>query len=211
MFDLVKSFDFSSLITKRDETLACRDIDAIIDAGMWGRSNPRFQTNANVFDEFNDKEWKEHWAKIAHTFYASCHMYAQKYLPMHSYRSWGMKTNASCEYRERWVLWHNHTDKNEKSLSGIYYLKIPDSYDLKTAGTEFVLRTREKAEEFKDAEPDFTVEPKLGHWHIWPSHLYHRPVVPHGEEWRYIVSADYVFDIDTSGFILNTEMPRWEI
>ena len=60
-------------------------------------------------------------------------------------------------------LWHNHDhDPTTKTVSGVYYMHIPDDVsDLEMAGTEL-------APEGVEAEGRYFAPWKTGHWMIYP-------------------------------------------
>jgi hypothetical protein len=69
------------------------------------------------------------------------------------------------------------------TLSGVYYLHIPEGTNLKTSGTEFAPNGPEAGE-------TIMAPAKIGQWIIFPGKSWHRPGILEKKEWRYIVAAD---------------------
>jgi hypothetical protein len=67
---IVKTYDYSSLITDSDEEDACHIIKKIIDAGGYFTNSPPFQTNVNLFGR-----QEAVWLKYRMTFLTSVFLY----------------------------------------------------------------------------------------------------------------------------------------
>lgn len=93
-----------------------------------------------------------------------------------------VKTECRCymDYWDNYKLknrdeqWHIHEGS---TLSGIFYLRIPDSMNKEICGTEFL-------------DPDIYIEPQINHWLIFPSGTLHRPGVADTNDRRYVLAAD---------------------
>ena len=97
-----------------------------------------------------------------------------------------MTSNATVEDRND--LWHtHHLTKQNKSISGIFYLHIPeDVLNFDMSGTEMAPNGMENPERV-------FVRPTPYSWLIYPSNVYHRPTPPQSNQFRYIVAADMEF------------------
>ena len=86
------------------------------------------------------------------------------------------------------TLWHNHDhDKSTMTVSGVYYMHIPDDVkDLEMAGTEL-------APAGVEAEGRYFAPWKTGHWMIYPGKIWHRPGILQSTQNRFIVAADLEF------------------
>ena len=87
-WETVETFDFSSLITQEDQTLAVKDIEEIIASGNWFKTSPKYQTQENLF-----YRQSEHWLKIKHSFIFSCFMYLKKEVKINNIQSWSFMTS----------------------------------------------------------------------------------------------------------------------
>ena len=116
----------------------------------------------------------------------SCFMYLKKEVKIDTIHSWCYMTTDSIK-EARDALWHTHQYGSERTLSGIYYLHIPDDVtDISTCGTEFAL--------FGPEQPDRWIGPvKQFNWMIYPGKTWHRPCPPQSMKERFVVAADMVF------------------
>jgi len=179
-WETVETFDFSSLITQEDQTLAVKDIEEIIASGNWFKTSPKYQTQENLF-----YRQSEHWLKIKHSFIFSCFMYLKKEVKINNIQSWSfMTSNQTVENRDD--LWHNHQLPNERTLSGIYYLQMPTDADLNTSGTEFAF-------DGVDSPNRWVGPAKPFNWLIYPGKIWHRPTPPQSSQNRFIIAADMIF------------------
>ena len=180
--DTFTKYDFSSIITEVDKQQAMATIKSIIDAGHYFENSPKYQTKENLFARHEDC-----WLKLRMSFIFSVFMYLKTEVPIKNMQAWSfMTSNATTEDRED--LWHtHHLTKQNKSISGIFYLHIPndvDNFDM--SGTEMAPNGME------DPERVF-VRPSPFSWIIYPSNVYHRPTPPQSNQFRYIVAADMEF------------------
>jgi hypothetical protein len=180
-WETFESFDFSNLITDADQESAMIDIREVIKAGKYFTNSPLYQTNVNIFGHPG-----EHWMKFKMSFIFSCFMYLKEEAKIDQIQSWSfMTSNKTVEDREK--LWHTHQYGSERTLSGIYYLHIPDDVtDLNTCGTEFAINGIERPERH-------TVVPEKYKWLIYPGKTWHRPCPPQSSQDRFIIAADMVF------------------
>jgi len=179
--DLVRRYDFSSLITRNDDIQACKIIKSIISEGNYFTNSPKFQTKENIFSR-----QETIWLKYRMSFLFSVFLYLGKEAKVSNMMAWSFMTNlAGAEDREK--LWHHHqrpSNPQAKMLSGVWYLQIPnDVKDIDYCGTEF-------APEGIENENKFYVRPKYGHWIIYPSDLWHRPGIVQSDDYRFVLAAD---------------------
>lgn len=174
-------YDFSSLISDKDEIGAMSSIEEIIQSGQYFKNSPKFQTEKNVFGIQDDV-----WLKLRFSFIFSAFMYLGREVPIHALQAWSFMTNNDV-IENRDDLWHtHHYTPGKTTISGIYYLHIPSDADYKTSGTEFAPRGV--------ADPErLIIEPKPKHWLIYPGKIYHRPTPPQSNNYRYIIAADMEF------------------
>jgi hypothetical protein len=179
-WETIESFDFSSIITAQDQELAKKDIRNLINDGKYFTNSPQYQTNINIFQQPG-----EHWLKFRMSFMMSCFMYLKQEVKIEQIQAWSfMTSNKIQENRDN--LWHTHQYGSERTLSGIYYLHIPNDADLSTSGTEFAYNGVEN--------PDRWINPvKKFNWIIYPGKTWHRPTPPQSSQDRFIVAADMVF------------------
>jgi hypothetical protein len=174
-----EAFDFKGIITAQDQALAKKDILDLIESGNYFKNSPPFQTNQNIF-----QSPEAHWLKLRMSFIFSCFMYLGKEVKIDQIQSWGYMT-SSLTTEDPEAYWHTHQYGTERTLSGIYYLHIPEDADKEKSGTEF-------APEGVD-QPDRWISPVLDyHWLIYPGKTWHRPSVPTSKENRFVVAADMV-------------------
>ena len=174
-------YDFSSTITDKDNNDVCCIVKEIVDSGNYFTNSPKYQTKENVFARKEPV-----WLKLRMSFLMSVFMYLGREVPVSNMMAWSFMTNLDgAEDRE--TLWHNHwhpRNPNNKMISGIYYVHIPDDVaNLDTCGTEFAPNGLEN--------PDrFYVRPQAKSWIVYPSSLWHRPGVVQSSQYRFIVAAD---------------------
>jgi hypothetical protein len=113
-------------------------------------------------------------------------MYLGREVKVSEMMAWSFMTNLQgAENRDN--LWHHHwhpKNPNNKMLSGIYYLHIPDDVkDRDYCGTE--IAPNGAAQDGK-----YFVTPTPGHWIIYPSNTWHRPGIVQSEQYRFVLAAD---------------------
>ena len=179
--ELVRKFNFRSVITEQDDAMACNIIKNIVADGNYFTNSPKFQTKENIFARPEPV-----WLKYRMSFMFSVFMYLGREVKVSDMMAWSFMTNLQgAEDREK--LWHNHwhpKNPNSKMLSGIYYLHIPDDVkDRDYCGTEIAP---------KGAEQDgkYFITPTPGHWIIYPSDTWHRPGIVQSEHYRFVLAAD---------------------
>mgnify|MGYP000019291547 CR=1 FL=1 len=178
--ELVKSYDYSSLLTSADKTQAISCINTIIDSGNYFRNSPPFQTKENLFGRS-----EACWLKYRMTFLTSVFLYLGHEAQVSNMMAWCFKTNLdTVENRDNY--WHHHAKHGGRGISGILYLHIPsDVKDLSTCGTEM-------APNGPDSDGKFYTMPSDHTWHIYPSETWHRPGIVQSEQYRYVLAADIV-------------------
>jgi hypothetical protein len=179
--DTFAKYDFSSVFSKKDTDQAMQVIKSIIDSGNYFENSPKYQTKENIFNRHEDC-----FLKLRMSFIFSCFMYLKTEVPIKNLMAWSfMTSNATNEDRED--LWHtHHLTKQNKSISGIFYLHIPEDADYKTSGTEFATNGVDNPERK-------LLVPSPNSWFIYPSNIYHRPTPPQSSEFRFVVAADLEF------------------
>ena len=179
--EIFRKFDFSSVITKADNQKACEIIKGIIADGNYFTNSPKFQTKENIFSRQETV-----WLKYRMSFLFSVFMYLGREVKVSNMMAWSFMTNLEgAEDREK--LWHDHwhpKNPNNKMLSGIFYLHIPDDVkDRDYTGTEM-------APNGPDGDDKFFVRPTDGSWLIYPSNQWHRPGIVQSNNYRFILAVD---------------------
>lgn len=170
-------YDWTSLINADARKRMTRDIDHCVEQGWYWKNSPPYQTDKNVFG-FNSPEWNN----LKMSFIWSCFAYMNQERQIKAVKSWGYKTNVDTQ-EDRNTYWHQHMRPDCTTLSGVYYLHIPEGTNLETSGTEF-------APNGPESDGHFFAPAKLGQWIIFPGKAWHRPGILEKKEWRYIVAAD---------------------
>lgn len=178
---LVRKFDFSGIITSQDNQEACEIIKDIIADGNYFTNSPKYQTKENIF-----ARPEEVWLKYRMSFLFSVFMYLGREVKVSNMMAWSYMTNLEgAEDREN--LWHDHwhpKNPNNKMLSGLFYLHIPDDVkDRDYAGTEM-------APDGPNSDGKFFVRPTDGNWLIYPSNQWHRPGIVQSNNYRFILAVD---------------------
>ena len=176
--ELVKSYDYSSLITSADKDQAISTINTIIDSGNYFKNSPPFQTQENLFGRP-----EACWLKYRMTFLTSVFLYLGQEARVSNMMAWCFKTNLdTVENRDKY--WHHHEKHGGRGLSGILYMHIPDdAQDLSTCGTEM-------APYGPEGDGKFYVGPNNYTWNIYPSETWHRPGIVQSDKYRYVLAAD---------------------
>ena len=178
---LVRKFNFSSVITAEDDAVACNIIKNIVADGNYFTNSPKFQTKENIFSRPEPV-----WLKYRMSFMFSLFMYLGREVKVSEMMAWSFMTNLQgAEDREK--LWHNHwhpKNPNSKMFSGVYYLHIPsDVKDRDYCGTEIAPNGAEQ-------HGKYFVTPTAGHWIIYPSETWHRPGIVQSAQYRFVLAAD---------------------
>jgi hypothetical protein len=179
--DTFRKFDFSSTISKEDNTTAIGIIKNIVADGNYFKNSPKYQTQENIFARPESV-----WLKYRMSFLFSVFMYLGREVKVNNMMAWSFMTNLEgAEDRE--TLWHNHwhpTNPNAKMLSGIFYLHIPeDVKDRDYCGTEM-------APNGPKGDGKFFVRPSDYNWLLYPSNQWHRPGIVQSNDYRFILAAD---------------------
>ena len=179
--ELVRKFDFSSVITAEDNQTACEIIKSIIADGNYFTNSPKFQTKENIF-----ARQEAVWLKYRMSFLFSVFMYLGREVKVGNMMAWSYMTNlAGAEDRDK--LWHDHwhpTRPDAKMMSGVFYLHIPeDVKDRDYCGTEM-------APNGPVSDNKYFIRPSDFNWVIYPSNVYHRPGIVQSNQYRFILAAD---------------------
>jgi hypothetical protein len=180
--NLVKKFNFSSVITQQDNNTACDIIrKTIVEDGNYFTNSPKFQTRENIFARLEPV-----WLKYRMSFLFSVFMYLDREVRVSNMMAWSFMTNLKgAEDRE--TLWHNHwhpQDPNSKMMSGIFYLHIPDDVkDRDYCGTEMAPNGVEDDERYYVTPSDYQ-------WTVYPSNVWHRPGIAQSDQYRFILAVD---------------------
>lgn len=178
---LFEKYDFGSVITETDQTNAVNRITDIVNSGQYFKNSPKYQTQVNLFGQEDPL-----WMKFRMSFIFSVFMYLGKEVKINQLMAWSFMTNNEIE-ENRDNLWHtHHYTEGKTTVSGIWYLKIPPSADYKSSGTEFAPNGVEQPERL-------VMEPVKNNWLIYPGKIYHRPMPPQSNEFRYVLAADLEF------------------
>jgi hypothetical protein len=184
--DTFRKFDFSSTISKEDNTSAIGIIKNIIADGNYFTNSPKYQTRENIF-----ARQEAVWLKYRMSFMFSVFMYLGREVKVSNMMAWSFMTNLDgAEDREK--LWHDHwhpKNPNAKMLSGIFYLHIPeDVLDRDCCGTEMAPNGPEN-------DGKFFVKPTDYNWLIYPSNQWHRPGIVQSKDYRFILAADIEYTL----------------
>jgi len=179
--DLVKKYDFSSIITPDDNNEAMSIIQEIIASGNYFKNSPKFQTQENIFGRPESV-----WLKYRMSFLMSVFMYLGREVRVNNMMAWSFMTNLETA-EDREILWHDHwhpTHPDAKMLSGIFYLHIPeDVKDRDYCGTEMAPNGPESGNKYYITPSDYT-------WVIYPSNIWHRPGIAQSNQWRFVLAVD---------------------
>ena len=175
-------FDWTALIDEKARQRMCNEVGLGIKAGKFWHNSPKYQTDWNVFGS-PSLEFKN----LKMSFIWSCFAYLQKEVQIKKVQSWSFQTSLK-HAEDRETLWHHHNhDKSTKTVSGVYYMHLPDDVtDKEKAGTEL-------APLGVDGSGKYFAEWRTGNWMIYPGSTWHRPGIVQSTEDRYIVAADMEF------------------
>lgn len=179
--NLVKKYDFSSIITINDNQTACKIVKDIIQSGNYFTNSPKYQTKENIFTRSEPI-----WLKYRMSFLMSVFLYLGREVKVSNMMAWSFMTNLeTAENRDN--LWHHHwhpTHPDAKMMSGIFYLHIPgDVKDRDYCGTEIAPNGPEK-------DQKYYVSPKDFNWIVYPSNVWHRPGIVQSHDYRFVLAAD---------------------
>ena len=176
-------YDWNSLITGDARLRMCIDVQQQVESKNYSLDLPKFQ----VMSPF--RFGTEDWTNLSMSFIWSCFAYLKQEVKIVNLQSWSYMT--SLKYPEnRDTLWHKHNrSETTHTLSGVYYLHLPEGVDLLQAGTEM-------ATEGPEADPNtrYFAEARVGNWLIYPGKQWHRPGIVQSKEDRFIVAADLEFN-----------------
>jgi hypothetical protein len=179
--EIFRKFDYSSIITEKDNQEAISVIKNIIADGNYFTNSPKFQTKENIF-----ARQEAVWLKYRMSFLFSVFMYIGREVKVSEMMAWSFMTNLEgAENRDR--MWHHHwhpKNPTSKMLSGIFYLHIPKNVkDRDYCGTEMAPNGPEGDEKFFVRPTDFN-------WLIYPSTEWHRPGIVQSNDYRFILAVD---------------------
>ena len=179
--DLVKEFNFGSVISQKDNEEAIAIVKDIIKSGNYFTNSPKFQTKENIFNRP-----EEVWLKYRMSFLFSVFMYLGREVRVNKMMAWCFMTNLETA-EDRNKLWHNHwhpSTPDAKMMSGIFYLQVPDDVtDISTCGTEIAPNGPDGGDTFFIGPNDFT-------WNIYPSRVWHRPGIVQSNQYRFVLAVD---------------------
>jgi len=175
-------YDWNNLITADARLRMSIDIRKQVEQEKYSFDLPKYQ----VMSPF--RFGTEDWTNLSMSFIWSCFAYCKREVKITNLQSWSYMTSLKFP-EDRDKLWHHHHRSDQThTVSGVYYLHLPEGIDTVTAGTEM-------APEGPEADPNtrYFAEAKVGQWLIYPGKQWHRPGVVQSEEDRFIVAADMEF------------------
>ena len=165
--------DTSDVITEEQRQTALAELSRMFATGDYVQApeKPSFQTGQHLFS-------KQEFLPFRKTFIKAC----VEQVPFNR-ATFMVDSVCSCymdywdnyKLKDREAQWHFH---EHAYFSGIYYLEVPESMDPSICGTEF-------------RDPDIYMEPRRGHWLIFPGRTLHRPGVVNTNDKRYVLAADF--------------------
>ena len=179
--EYIDRYDFSSLINQEDNRQLITVAEEIISAGNYFTNSPKYQTKENLFFRQDPV-----MLKMRQSFIYSCFMFLGKEVKIKNLMSWIFMTNSET-VDDRETLWHNHhvsdNDGTTNTVSGIWYVHIPQTSNPELTGTEFSIN-------WPGRDADFYLKPKDLTWIVYPSKLWHRPGITDSKEFRFVFAAD---------------------
>jgi len=179
--EYIDRYDFSSLINQEDNRQLITVAEEIISAGNYFTNSPKYQTKENLFFRQDPV-----MLKMRQSFIYSCFMFLGKEVKIKNLMSWVFMTNSET-VDDRETLWHNHhvsdNDGTTNTVSGIWYVHIPQTLNPELTGTEFSMN-------WPSRDADFYLKPKDLTWIVYPSKLWHRPGITDSKEFRFVFAAD---------------------
>jgi len=181
--------DCSEEFTLEDQNQMIKDIDHLIDVGMYEKTgeHPLYQTKIILFNEDRPEVWK----RLKQSFYNACFFYMNQLgegfcktnpinlNPVDS-NAWAFKSWKSLNEKQNNNPIHSHYPA---FLSGIFYLKVPTGT---TQGTEFF-----DPRDWSQSTPvSYIMEPDLFSWIIFPGWLPHKSCLVDSEDPRYVIAAN---------------------
>lgn len=179
--EYIDQYDFSSLIKKEDMLQLQHISKSIIDAGDYFKNSPKFQTRENLF-----ARQEPVFLKMRQSFIYSCFMFLGKEVRIKNIMSWVFMTSSAWP-EDRDNLWHNHhindNDRSTDTVSGIWYVHIPEVTVPDLSGTEFAM-------DYPNFNDTFYLKPNNLTWNVYPSKMWHRPGITDSSEYRFVFAAD---------------------
>lgn len=187
--------DLSDHFTSQDQDEMIKDIDHLIDTGLYENNgcHPLYQTKIILFNDDRPKVWK----KLKNSFYNACYLYLEN-VPEFCSKHILPTINPIDSHAWAYKSWHSLNQKQNNNpvhthspafLSGVFYLNLPIS-DYKK-GTEFF----DPRSSTLATTASYVMEPSLFSWLIFPGWLPHRACLMNSEEPRYTIAANMYISI----------------
>ncbi len=179
--DYIDVYDWSSLIKQQDMDQLKTVAKQIISSGNYFQNSPKYQTKENLFARPETV-----FLQMRQSFVYSCFMFLGREVKIKNIMSWVFMTSAK-DAEDRDNMWHNHhindNDGSTDTISGIWYVHIPQTSNPDLTGTEFAM-------DYPNFKDTFFLKPNNLTWNIYPSKLWHRPGITDSDEYRFVFAAD---------------------
>jgi hypothetical protein len=179
--EYIDLYNWSSLIKEEDNNSLITVSSKIIESGNYFQNSPKFQTKENLFARPEPV-----FLKMRQSFIYSCFMFLGREVRIKNIMSWVFMTSLK-DSEPRDNLWHNHhvsdNDGSTDTLSGIWYVHIPNTSNPDLTGTEFCM-------DWPHKNDCFFLKPNSLTWNVYPSKLWHRPGITDSNEYRFVFAAD---------------------
>lgn len=221
--DLVKEFDFSSLLPKDKALSACTTIDKWVERGDYWDENIQYQTKGNILFDPNPV-----FTVLRYSFIAACNLWLEDDFELGLIQSWAVKTNKE-KYNniDAEKLWHHHNYPNlgapnpsipnkPQDVNGCRIMRgnikshnneireINNERPVILSGLFYLhvpddndnidLCGTEFAPNGLDSKERFNIKPEYGKWFIYPGYYWHRTMPQQSMNWRYVIAADAEID-----------------
>jgi hypothetical protein len=179
--EYIDVYDWSSLIKQQDMDQLKTVAKQIIDSGNYFQNSPKYQTKENLFARPEPV-----FLQMRQSFIYSCFMFLGREVRIKNIMSWVFMTSAA-DAEDRDNMWHNHhvsdNDGTTDTVSGIWYVHIPQTSNPDLSGTEFAM-------DYPNFKDTFFLKPNNLTWNVYPSKLWHRPGITDSNEYRFVFAAD---------------------
>jgi len=179
--EYIDQYNFSSLINQQYMDQLKSLSKEIIDSGNYFHNSPKFQTKENLFFRQDPV-----MLKMRQSFVYACFMFLRREVRIKNMMSWVFMTSAK-DAEDRNNMWHNHhvsnNDGTTDTISGIWYVHIPQTSNPDLTGTEFAM-------DYPNFNDTFFLKPNSLTWNVYPSKLWHRPGITDSDEYRFVFAAD---------------------
>jgi len=187
--------DLSDYFTSQDQGEMIKDIDYLINSGMYENTgnHPLYQTKIILFNNDRPKVW----TKLKESFYNACYFYLEQ-VPEFCSKHDLSTINPIDSHAWAYKSWHSLNKKQNNNpihthspafLSGVFYLDLPIS-DYKK-GTEFF----DPRGSLYMTDKSYQIEPSLFSWIIFPAWIPHRACLIDSEKPRYTIAANMFISI----------------